>query len=430
VESQGLQPGARDIDAVVRQVLDCTTVIDVHTHLFPPGLRGCALGGIDDLLTYHYLEAELFRASPVPPDRYWAMPKAQRAELVWRTLFVEQTPLSEAARGVVSTLHLLGLNPATESLAPLREFFRDQDPAQHLSRVFALAGVGEVIMTNDPLDADEMAAWDRESAPDRRFRPALRLDRVVNEWETHHACLAARGFAVTADADASTRKEVRRFLTGWAERFDPAYMAVSLPDTFAFPCDDVRSTLLADAVLPACRELRLPLAVLLGVRRGVNPALRLAGDGCGRADLRAIGALCARFPDNRFMVSVLSRENQHELCVYARKFSNLLPFGCWWFVNAPSIAEEITIQRLEMLGTSFIPQHSDARVLEQLLYKWQDTRRLLAPILANGYRRLVESGRPVSAADIAHDITRLFRTNFERWTPQAAASTSRAASRP
>ena len=35
-----------------------------------------------------------------------------------------------------------------------------------------------------------------------------------------------------------------------------------------------------------------------------------------------------------------------------------------------------------MLGTSFIPQHSDARVLEQLIYKWRNTRRTLAPILA------------------------------------------------
>ena len=82
------------------------------------------------------------------------------------------------------------------------------------------------------------------------------------------------------------------------------------------------------------------------------------------------------------LISVLSRENQHELCVYARKFANLMPFGCWWFLNNPSVVEEITRERLEMLGTSFIPQHSDARVLEQVIYKWRNTRRTLAPILA------------------------------------------------
>ena len=113
---------------------------------------------------------------------------------------------------------------------------------------------------------------------------------------------------------------------------------------------------------------------------------------------------------------MLSRENQHELCVYARKFSNLMPFGCWWFLNNPSMVEEITRERIEMLGMSFIPQHSDARVLEQVIYKWRNTRRTLAPILAKSYQLLAEDGRPVNRDDIHRDITRLFRTNFEEWT--------------
>jgi hypothetical protein len=90
-----------------------------------------------------------------------------------------------------------------------------------------------------------------------------------------------------------------------------------------------------------------------------------------------------------------------------------MPFGCWWFLNNPSIVEEITRERLEMLGTSFIPQHSDARVLEQVIYKWRNTRRTMAPILANAYQLMTEDGRPVTRDDISRDITRLFRGNFE-----------------
>ena len=101
--------------------------------------------------------------------------------------------------------------------------------------------------------------------------------------------------------------------------------------------------------------------------------------------------------------------------VYARKFSNLMPFGCWWFVNNPSIVEEITRERIEMLGTRFIPQHSDARVLEQVIYKWSNTRRTVAPILSNAYRLLAEDGRGVTRGDIQRDVTRLFRTNAESW---------------
>jgi hypothetical protein len=196
---------------------------------------------------------------------------------------------------------------------------------------------------------------------------------------------------------------------------EPAYMAVSLPDTFFFPVDDSRTRLIRDAVLPSCREFNLPMALMIGVRRQVNPMLKNAGDAVGKADLRSLENLCREFPDNRFLVSVLSRENQHELCVYARKFSGILPFGCWWFLNNPSLVEEITRMRIEMLGMSFIPQHSDARVLEQVIYKWRSSRQTIAPVLANSYRLLVDSGRAVTPDDIQKDVTRLFRTNFEHF---------------
>jgi hypothetical protein len=118
----------------------------------------------------------------------------------------------------------------------------------------------------------------------------------------------------------------------------------------------------------------------------------------------------------RFLASVLSRENQHELCVYARKFNNLMPFGCWWFLNNPSIVEETTRERIELLGASFIPQHSDARVLEQVIYKWRNTRATLGPILTNAYRLLSRDGRNVTRQDIQRDVDRMFCSNFQQWT--------------
>jgi len=157
------------------------------------------------------------------------------------------------------------------------------------------------------------------------------------------------------------------------------------------------------------------MSLMIGVRRQINPALRLAGDGVGRADMHAVQNIALEFPDNRFLISMLSRENQHELCVIARKFRNLLPFGCWWFLNNSSIVEEITRERFEMLGTSFIPQHSDARVLEQIIYKWRNSRRTIGPILAQSYKLLIADGRPVGVEDVQRDVHRLFRGNFEYW---------------
>src|SRR5204863_2265814 len=109
-------------------------------------------------------------------------------------------------------------------------------------------------------------------------------------------------------------------------------------------------------------------------------------------------------PSNRFFLTMLSRENQHEMAVAARKFGNLMIFGCWWFVNNPSLIEEITRMRIELLGTSFIPQHSDARVMDQLIYKWDHSRKAIGKVLIDKYRDLVDTGWRVTSDDITRDV--------------------------
>jgi hypothetical protein len=406
---------AGEIAAAVEEELKATKFIDVHTHLFQPSLGENGLWGIDNLITYHYLEAELFRSSRIAPAEYFALSARAKADAIWKALFVEHAPVSEATRGVVAALAAFGLPTDAPDLREAREFFASQSLDAHISRVFELAGISEAVMTNDPLDPNEAPLWERGAAPDKRFHPVLRLDRILEKWGEHWRALESQGYRVDANAAGGSAGEVRRFLAEWYGRMRPVYMAVSLTDTFQFPEDSPRARLLTDAVLPACREFGIPLSLMIGVRRQVNPALRLAGDGGGRADLRAVEYLCREYPENRFLASLLSRENQHELCVYARKFANLMPFGCWWFLNNPSVVEEMTRERLEMLGTSFIPQHSDARILEQVIYKWRNTRRTMAPILTNAYRLMGEDGRPATRAEIRRDVTRMFRGNFEEF---------------
>jgi hypothetical protein len=374
------------------------------------------LWGIDELVTYHYLEAELFRSSDIRPVQYWSLSKAEKADVIWEALFVRNTPISEATRGVVAVLQALGLPTSAPDLRQAREYFRSQTLEQHIGRVFELAGVSDVVMTNDPLDPAEAPFWMQGSPVDARFHAVLRLDRILNKWPDHWQVLRDQGYDVDAGGTGATTSQVRRFLDDWIRRMRPLYMACSLPSDFRFPADNLRDKLLRECVLPACREHDLPLSLMIGVRYQVNPELRLAGDAAGRADLQSLEVLCREFPDNRFLVSILSRENQHEFVVYARKFRNMLPFGCWWFLNNPSVVEEITRERIEMLGASFIPQHSDARVLDQLIYKWRNTRRTMAPILAAAYDLVEQDGRSVSEAEIQRDVRRMFRGNFESWT--------------
>ena len=150
---------------------------------------------------------------------------------------------------------------------------------------------------------------------------------------------------------------------------------------------------------------------MLGVKRQVNPAFQMAGDGMGRSDLTPVEYLAREYPENKFMVTVLSRENQHELCVLGRKFSNLMIFGCWWFLNDPSIIDEMTRERLELLGLSFVPQHSDARVLDQLIYKWLHSKQIIKSILVEKYLDVLNAGWAVTPAELERDVNKLFSTN-------------------
>lgn len=386
--------------AQVESIVNSTWVTDVHTHLFPPECREFCLFGIDELLTYHYLTAEVFRSAPqVSYERFWRLTKTARADLVWQTLFVENVPTSEAARGVISVLDAFGLDTRATDLKEAREFFNSRSVAEHVEHVFDVARVSRVVMTNDPLDDAETRIWENQISIDPRFKSSLRLDRLLN----------------SRALDSASISDLRQFLDAWIQRLNPVYLAASLPADFKFPSDDLRDRLLREVVLPVAREHGLALTLMVGVRRRVNPSLRDAGDGLGRADMTAIERLCVEYPEVRFLVTFLSRENQHELCVAARKFRNLMPFGCWWFLNNPSIVAEITRERLELLGQSFIPQHSDARVLEQLIYKWKHARKEIAEALCYSYEQLLFSGRAVTSEEISRDVNRLFSGNFSEW---------------
>ena len=413
-EKQGIHDTA-ELCRHVSEVVTTTPILDIHTHLYPPQFGAMNRYGIDEILTYHYLVAEVFRSSDESTDAFWRLSKQGQADLIWRSLFVENSPVSEATRGVITVLNALGLDTNADDLTEAREFFASADISEHIDRVLTTAGVSDVVMTNDPFDAEEAKVWQDGLAVNPRFHAALRMDRLLNTWPDALGKLIEFGYSVDEKLTGKSISEIRKFLDKWIALMNPLYMAVSLPDDFQFPDEDIRNQIINEIVLPTATEHDLPFALMIGVRRGVNPALRGGGDGVGRADVGAVERMCLENPDVRFLVSFLSRENQHELCVAARKFSNLMPFGCWWFLNNPSIISEITRERLELLGTSFIPQHSDSRVLEQLLYKWEHSRRVIAECLYEAYEPLLSAGRVVARAEIERDVNRLFSRNFRKW---------------
>ena len=403
------------LPSIVEEVINTTPITDIHTHLFAPAFTSLLLWGIDELLTYHYLIAEFFRTTDMPYSQFWALSKKEQANLIWQNLFIERTPISEACRGVVTVLEKLGLDVSSRDLNAYREWFQAQNIAEHIDRVFRIANLKQVVMTNDPFDPTERDYWHSSLELDTRFLTSLRLDTLMLKWTESVPMLQAWGYSVEPNLTEDTLSEVRRFLSDWVQKIKPVYVAVSLPPTFEFPEHSSRAIILEHCILPVARYFNIPVALMIGVTRGVNPELKLAGDGVGRAELRPVERLCEMFPQNKFMVTFLSRENVHSSAVSARKFRNLMPFGCWWFLNNPSLIEEITSMRIELLGTTFIPQHSDARVLEQVIYKWEHTKQVLQKVLTEQYSRLLDAGWNLTRESIEKDISSLLDKNFGRF---------------
>ncbi|MHB9038213.1 MAG: glucuronate isomerase [Armatimonadota bacterium] len=403
------------IQDMVERAVSNTKITDIHTHIYAPEFGSLLLFGMDELLTFHYLVSETMRWVDMPYEQFWGMAKREQADLVWKTLFIDHSPISEAARGVLTMLDALGMDTSSRNLDDYRAPLSKQSPSDYVDRIFELTNIESAVMTNDPFDDLERPTWLAGKGSHPKFHAVLRIDFLLNSWDAARTRLREWGYSVGETTDASTCAEVRRFLTDWIDRMDALYMAASLPPTFAFPEHSDRGRLIQECVLPVAQSKNIPFAPMIGVKKLVNPDLKLAGDSVGKGDICAIEYLCSHYPNVKFLVTMLSRENQHELCVAARKFRNLMIFGCWWFLNTPSVIEEMTRMRIELLGTSFIPQHSDARVLEQVVYKWTHSRAIIGNVLTDKYADLAQTGWEIKEDEIIRDAADLLGGNFWRF---------------
>jgi hypothetical protein len=427
------------IEKAVTNALKKQPIVDMHTHLYPPTFgtpdpnkagkvdpAGLLLWGLDELLTYHYLVAEVYRIVPatmLPYEDFWKMSKTAQADHIWKHVFVERTPISEACRGVLTCLNMLGLDAGKKELPRLRKWFAQQDPDKYIDRVMELSNVESITMTNPVFDDNERARWLKDPKTlrsDPRFKPVLRIDPILRNWPLAAKKLTEWGFDAGDGVALSAKniEEGRRFLREWLDRQQAIYMALSLPPEFRYPAESndpaekAGQIALEKIILPVAAERGLPFAMMIGSKMRVNPALGDAGDMVGKSDVQAVVRLCAGFSQNKFFCTMLARENQHEMCVAARKFGNLMLFGCWWFLNNPSLIEELTRMRIELLGTSMIPQHSDSRVLDQLVYKWAHSRAIIGKVLVDKYADTIATGWKLTEDDVKLDVERMLKGNF------------------
>src|SRR5258707_2765640 len=124
----------QQIASTVTETLRKQPIVDMHTHTYPPSFgtpvphagevdkKGMLLWGVDELLTYHYLVAEVDRVVPetkLPYEQFWKMTKQEQADHIWKNLFIERSPIGEACRGVLTSLQMLGLDTSARDLTPI-----------------------------------------------------------------------------------------------------------------------------------------------------------------------------------------------------------------------------------------------------------------------------------------------------------------------
>ena len=250
-------PTAPEISTWVTDALASTPVYDLHTHLYPAGFGPFMLWGIDELLTYHYLIAEIDpRLADSVREVLGDDPADSRRSSSGRRSSSSRAPISEACRGVVTALHKLGLDLSSKSLSDYREWYASQKPEDFVDTVFKLANVHTVVMTNDALDPKEREIWLAGRRAIRASRACCGSTRCCSVGPASPTRMRGYGYQVGADLGAESMKEIRRFLNEWIDRMKALYVAVSLTPTWRYPDDSPTTRVIEEAILPVMRERR------------------------------------------------------------------------------------------------------------------------------------------------------------------------------
>ncbi len=392
-----------DLSDNLFKVINETNIFDIHTHIFPPNHQNYFLIGFKNLLNYHYLIAELLTATDIDASKFYSYNDEKRASLIWNELFEKRTPVSEACAGVLTILNELKIEINNKNFESICNEYDKKINSD--KNIFALSNVSSVVMTNNPFDIDEWSLFINDDWDKKKYLASLRLDDLILNYE--ESLKKAKD-----QTEMNEKDSIIAYLEKCYSQSNPVYAAVSLNlATFKNLLNDS----LWKNILDWLQIKKLPLSLMLGVKKAVNKNFGLAGDGIGNINLKELSNLCNLFPKNKFLVTCLSLDDQHELTVLARKHPNLRIFGFWWFMNQPTLIKQILKMRIDMLGFSFIPQHSDARVSDQLIYKWRHFKKILHPILLEYYQDLINKNFPITEIILQRDINNLFSSNAKNF---------------
>ena len=434
--SQHLQRS--DIRPAVEAAMADQPVVDMHTHVYPPAFGTPVPNATGKTDPDGPDAVGRRRAGDLSlPDRRGLSRRAPDKLPYEAVLEDEQDTSRPTTSGSTSsssarrsprpaaasspTLQQLGLDPAPSGLPRLRRYFAEQDPDRYIDRVMELARHRIDHDDQRRLRRQRAAALARRSrrSHDPRFSAVLRIDPLLRDWPAAAAETSRSGATASAANGAThTVAEARRFLTR-LDRPDAGHLPGREPAA-RVPLSGRRrrgeragQTVLERVILPVCAERGLPFAMMIGSRLRVNPGLREAGDMGGKADVASVTNLCLRLPRQQVL---RHHAGPREPARAGRGRPEIRQPDGFRLLVVPE--QPVARSRrspgcgVELLGTSFIPQHSDARILDQLIYKWDHSRRQIGRVLTEKYEDLLDAGWPLSRSDVERDVRLLLRDNF------------------
>ncbi len=400
-----------DMAKMVWDVVHGTTVIDVRCFISPPELTAGHATGVDALLSSKSILKEFFRrrslaepATQHSEENLSSLSQGEIADLVWRRLFLEQSPLSEATRVVLTTLGLFGMAVEKRDLNLFRDEFAAMSAADRLERAFAIAKVEYVLYPVDSLAVTEPIV---KHSHNPRFKPVLSLDSMLGDWKESARHLRNLGFGVKGKVDEFAPLELRRFLTEQVNRLNPVAISYDWPGMVQPDSHRGSARLIQEAVLPLCAERGLAFCIA-----GAN----ISGEACESEpeqplDISELAVLWRRHPDVKFLFFPAGGNQLSAACREASRYGNLLLCGPDASLANPTALTRFTRERLESCGSVFHACHSAAETVEELTGKWAHLRWTVGETLRDRYRELWRTGWRFTEDDVTADVRTIFGGN-------------------
>ncbi len=373
--------------AEVRNAMRKTDALDLWTELPVDPITEERRAGVVALLTE---QPELLREARAL-GLYLPEERIECADMIFRALFRERTPVGEAAMRILLTLERLGVPLSERQWTPAGEMELAMAPAERLDRVRTLAKLRGITCLVDPFAENAGAVWKSvdEAAVSAGMLPVLSIQTLQHAIERDLPLTAQEG-EIERDPRGAHVEKILSVLDGWADRFGVHMLRA---DWSKVPFE--RDPLLRYAILPFCERRGLPMQLVLSAK----PEEAVAQWAWVRNALRRAKTLKLVLVAREVVGAKLALEDAAD------------EFGRRVFpVLADKAADPAKI--IACAGMRAAAYASGVSVLEQLIGDWVCARRELSQALFDRYLSLIKMGWGVRSEEIEADCARLTGGNW------------------